>query len=132
VILGIGTDLCRIHRIRRSVSRFGDAWIEELFTPTERSCCLAMPDPGLSFAHGFCCNEACAKALGTGFTKQIDPRDIELLPEDSRVTVVLHGHARTRLRQLIPRNHKPEFLITFSSNDLFASAVAILQAVPTS
>ncbi len=132
MILGIGADLCRINRIRHSVNRFGDAWTRELFTPEERSWCLAMPDPGLSFAHGFCCKEACAKALGTGFTKQVDPRDIELSQQYSRIMVVLHGHARRRLQRLTPRSHKPEFLVTFSSNDLFASSIAILRAIPTS
>jgi holo-[acyl-carrier protein] synthase len=132
VILGIGADLCQIHRIRRSVSRFGDAWIGEMFTPKERNCCLATSDPGLSFARGFCCKEACAKALGTGFAKRVDPRDIELSAENSGITVVLHGHARSRLRRLTPRGHKPQFLVASSHNHLFASSIAILQADPTS
>jgi phosphopantetheine--protein transferase-like protein len=64
VILGIGIDLCRIPRIRRSVERLGEAWLEELFATEERDRCAASLDSGLAFARGFACKEACAKALG--------------------------------------------------------------------
>jgi holo-[acyl-carrier protein] synthase len=60
-----------------------------------------MPDPGLSFAQGFCGKEACAKALGTGITERVRWTDIEVF--DVRPTVarvVLGDGAHRRLRRL--------------------------------
>jgi holo-[acyl-carrier protein] synthase len=131
MILGIGTDLCRVDRVRRSLSRFGDAWIEELFTLNERAWCLATSDPGLIFAKAFCCKEACAKALGTGFAKKVDPRDIELSSACSATTVMLYGKARSRARRLASSGHKFKFFATISGGDLVVSAVVIIEAIPT-
>jgi holo-[acyl-carrier protein] synthase len=133
VILGIGTDLCRVDRIRRSLNRFGDTWIEELFTTEERAWCLAKSDPGLLFAKAFCCKEACAKAMGTGFAKKVDPRDIELPGLSSAASatpIILCGKARSRVRTMTPSGHESKFFVTISGDHLVVSAVVFIEAVP--
>lgn len=127
MILGIGIDLCRIDRIRRSLDRFGDAWIEEVFTPQERAWGLSVSDPGMSFARAFCCKEACAKALGTGFGAKVDPREIELSPA---MSVQLYGTPSARLTRMTPAAHRSEFLVSISNTDQFASSIVLLQAIP--
>jgi holo-[acyl-carrier protein] synthase len=127
MIIGVGADLCRIERIRRSLDHFGQSWIDELFTTKEAAWCSSGPDPGLAFARLFCCKEACAKALGTGFTNNVDPRDIEFSP---LIEVTLHRGARTRLKRLTPLRHHSTFLVSSSSADPFTMSVALLDAVP--
>lgn len=127
MIVGIGADLCRIERIRRSLDHLGRPWIEELFTAKEAEWCSSAPDPGLKFATLFCCKEACAKALGTGFTNKVDARDIEFSPS---IEVVLHHGARARLKRLTPLDHSSQFQVSISNTDFFAMSVALLQAVP--
>ena len=127
MILGIGTDLCRIDRIRRSVDHFGDAWLDELFTAKEKTWCSSVPDRGLAVAVAFGCKEASAKALGTGFSGTIDPRDIEL---SSSMEVLLHGGARARLTRMTPSGHTAKFLVSISNTGQFAMSIVWLQAIP--
>jgi holo-[acyl-carrier protein] synthase len=127
VIVGVGADLCRIDRIRRSLDHFGQPWIDELFTAKEAAWCSSRSDPGLTFATLFCCKEASAKALGTGFTNNVDPRDIEFSPS---IEVLLHGGAQARLKRLTPSRHSLELHVSVSSTDILAMSVALLQAVP--
>lgn len=126
VILGIGIDLCRIPRIRRSVERLGEAWIEELFTTEERDRCFRSADSGLAFARGFACKEACSKALGTGFTAGVDPRDITLWEIDAGLSLGLNGAALARLQQMSPPNSVSGSLVTCSHvGDLLACMVVL-------
>jgi holo-[acyl-carrier protein] synthase len=127
MILGIGADLCRIERVRRSVNHFGSAWLEELFTPGEQAWCSLTSDPGLAFAQLFCCKEACAKALRTGFSGKVAAPDIEMTPA---MVVVLHRGALARLKGLAPANCSLEFLVSNSNTDHFAMSFVLLQAVP--
>ena len=127
MILGIGADLCRIERVRRSVNHFGSAWLEELFTTEEQAWCSLTPDPGLAFAQLFCCKEACAKALGTGFSRKVAAQDIELTPA---MVVVLHRGALVRLKRLAPTNCSSEFFVSNSNTDHCAMSFVMLQALP--
>lgn len=131
MILGVGTDLCRIPRIRRSVERLGEAWIEEVFMVEERNQCLASRDSGLAFARGFACKEACAKALGTGFTAGVDPRDIAVWKADGGLKLRLYNAALTRLQQMTPPSYSARYLVTCTHVDDLMSCMVVLEATPS-
>ena len=128
MILGIGIDLCRIARIRRSVDRLGDAWTEEVFTNAERDRCRAEPDSGLAFARAFACKEACAKALGTGFAKGVRPPDIILKASGGEATIQLEGKALKRLKRLTPRGQAALCHVTVAVADEFLTCTVIIDA----
>lgn len=130
MILGIGADICHIERIRRSLSRFGDAWIEHLFSADEKRLCHMTADPGMFFARGFCGKEACAKALGIGISDGIDWCDIKILQSSTHVALELSGVAKQRLMELTPKNHKATLLITCSGDRHLAHALVIASAIP--
>ena len=130
MILGVGIDLCRIPRIRRSVERLGQAWIEELFTTKEGDRCAASTDSGLAFDRAFACKEACAKALGTGFTAGVDPRDIAVWEAEEGLTLKLCGVALTRLQQMSPPTYGARCLVTCTHIDDFMSCIVVLEATP--
>lgn len=105
MIVGIGTDLTSLPRIRSSVNRFGDKFLARILTERELA---AMPGAGSSaFAHipyiagRFAAKEAAVKALGTGFSQGIGFMDLEILPEESgKPRLILHGAALARAGEI--------------------------------
>ncbi len=78
MILGLGTDLIEIARIQASVERFGDRFLHKVFTPLEVEYCLRKKGSAESFAARFAAKEAGAKALGTGISRGVSWREIEV------------------------------------------------------
>ncbi|MFD1333384.1 holo-ACP synthase, partial [Methylopila musalis] len=76
MILGVGTDLCDIRRIERSIARFGDRFLDRVFTEAERAKAGAQTAPAAAYAKRFAAKEACAKALGCGFGQHAAWREI--------------------------------------------------------
>ncbi len=102
MILGVGTDLIEIGRIRDSVERFGERFLGRVFTPTEIEYCLGKKKGAAeSFAARFAAKEAGAKALGTGISRGIGWKDIEVRRDPGeRPRLVWRGRAADRVREL--------------------------------
>jgi holo-[acyl-carrier protein] synthase len=79
MIHGVGTDIIEIKRIEASITRFGQRFLDRLFTTNEQAYCLSHRDPHPRFAGRFAAKEAVVKALGTGFRDGISWLDIEIL-----------------------------------------------------
>ncbi|WP_430694924.1 holo-ACP synthase [Mesorhizobium montanum] len=129
VIIGVGIDLCRIERVRRSVDQLGDAWLSEVFTTKERRQYLGVADMGFAFARGFACKEACAKALGCGFSGGVQPRDICISDVGNCFHISLQGPAWTRLRRMAPPKHVPKFQIDVAIFGPYLSCTVIIEGV---
>ena len=78
VILGLGTDIIEIERIDASIRRFGDRFLDRVFTPAEIAFCLRKKFAAESFAARFAAKEAGAKALGTGISRGVAWKEIEV------------------------------------------------------
>ena len=76
MILGLGSDLIDIRRIEAAIDRFGDRFLDRIFTEAERRRCERRANPGPSYARRFAAKEAAAKALGTGFRSGVFWRDL--------------------------------------------------------
>jgi len=96
--LGLGTDLIEIERVQASIDRFGDRFLERLFTPGEIAFCLRKKSRAAeSFAARFAAKEAGAKALGTGISRGVGWKEIEVRREaGERPTLHLSGRASER------------------------------------
>ncbi len=81
-ILGLGTDIIEIERIKESLTKFGASFYTKLFTQREIDYCLSHKDPTPYFAGRFAAKEAIAKALGCGFGKDLSWHDIEIVNND--------------------------------------------------
>jgi len=100
VILGIGTDLVEIARIRRAWERHGTRLAERMLGEVERRR-LPDGDPSAWLAKRFATKEAVAKALGTGFRDGLRLADIQTRHDgNGRPEVVLDGEAARRLASL--------------------------------
>ena len=133
MILGLGSDICDIRRIERALERFGDRFLERVFTETERR--RAERRSGQSragtYAKRFAAKEACAKALGTGFNHGVFMSDLGVfnLP-GGQPTLRLAGGAAIRLAQLVPAGSTPRVDLTMTDEFPYAYAQVIISAVP--
>jgi holo-[acyl-carrier protein] synthase len=78
LVIGLGTDLIEIDRIERSVQRFGDAFLERIYTSSEIAYCQRKKNAAESLAARFAAKEAGAKALGTGISRGVSWREFEV------------------------------------------------------
>ena len=66
MIHGIGTDIVRIERVRKSLARFGERFALRILAASEVEAWRAHRDPARFLAKRFAAKEAFGKALGTG------------------------------------------------------------------
>jgi holo-[acyl-carrier protein] synthase len=132
MILGIGNDITDIRRIERTLSRFGNRFLDRIFTATERAKSDSRVVPAASYAKRFAAKEACAKALGTGLRRGVFWRDMGVvnLPT-GRPTLKLTGGAAAQLRALTPPGHEARIDLTLTDDHPWAEAIVIISAIPT-
>lgn len=95
MIVGSGIDMVEIARIEQSLERFGERFLNRIFTPSEQAYCMRKRNAAESLAARFAAKEAAAKALGTGISRGVNWLEIEVVREPSgRPTIRLHGRAR--------------------------------------
>src|SRR3546814_2073514 len=84
MIIGFGSDLCSIDRIQSSLDRFGQRFIDRVFTDIEQAKASRreLTRAG-TYAKRFAAKEACAKALGTGFRAGVFFRDMGVVNDPS-------------------------------------------------
>lgn len=129
MILGVGTDLIDIRRIERTIARFGDRFIDRIFTGTERRKAERRAAPAAAFAQRYAAKEACAKALGTGFREGVFWRDIGVDNWPSGQPFLrLQGGAARRLDALLPAGHVARIDISLTDEPPFAHAIVIISA----
>ncbi len=94
MIVGSGIDLVEIRRIERSIARYGNRFLNRVFTPGEQAYCLKKRASAESFAARFAAKEAAAKALGTGISRGVSWLEIEVVRQPGRRPALLfHGRA---------------------------------------
>ena len=132
MILGIGTDLCNIDRIAETLERFGDRFVERVFTETERVRSEKRVERAASYAKRFAAKEACAKALGTGMRMGTAWREMGVVNlRSGRPTMELTGGAAQRLADLTPPGHRAIIHLTITDDKPFAQAFVVIEALPT-
>jgi holo-[acyl-carrier protein] synthase len=130
MIIGIGSDLCNIERIQNSIDRFGDRFLNRVFTETERAKAARRPfTMAGTLAKRFAAKEAFSKAAGTGFKRGVYMKDIGVVNAPSGApTLVLTGGARARLDALAPAGHAIDVHLTMTDDHPWAQAFVILTA----
>jgi holo-[acyl-carrier protein] synthase len=77
MIYGVGVDLVHVPRVERVLERWGERFLERVYTSGERDLCLARARPASAFALRFAAKEAFSKAVGLGMRRGVRWRDIE-------------------------------------------------------
>ena len=130
MIVGTGTDLIDIRRIERTLERFGDRFLDRVFTETERRRSEGRAGRTESYAKRFAAKEACAKALGTGFRQGVYWRDLGVVNmPGGKPTMALTGGAAERLKSLTPPGMTPTVELTMTDEPPLAHAMVIISVV---
>jgi holo-[acyl-carrier protein] synthase len=133
MIVGIGSDLCNIERIQKSLDRFGERFVARVFTPHERARAERRTlTRAATYAKRFAAKEAFSKAVGTGFNRGVFMRDIGVVNLPSGApTLALTGGAQGRLDALTPPGHAMHVHLTLTDDHPWAQAFVILEARPS-
>ena len=130
MIIGLGSDLCNIERIQRSLEQFGDRFIQRCFTDVEHAKAEGRPlTRAGTLAKRFAAKEAFSKAVGTGFKRGVFMKDIGVVNQPSGApTLALTGGAKARLDALTPAGHAIVIHLTLTDDHPWAQAFVILEA----
>jgi len=132
VILGLGSDLCSIERIGKSLDRFGAQFERRCFTPVEIARADRRPfTRAATLAKRFAAKEAFSKAVGTGFRQGVFMADIGVVNLPSGApTLALAGGAQARLDALVPTGHLARIHLTMTDDFPWAQAFVVIEALP--
>lgn len=121
MILGVGIDIIEIERIKHSVDKFGDHFLNKIFTAKELEYSLAKANKYQHLAARFAAKEAIAKALATGWSEGFSWKDIEIYNEKNGMPQVrLFGS----LNEFVGKSKSLK--ITMSHSEHYVTCFAIL------
>ena len=132
MILDLGSDLCNIERIQASLDRFGERFVDRVFTDIERAKAdRRLMTRAATYAKRFAAKEAFSKAIGTGFNQGVFLKDIGVVNLPSGApTLALTGGAKAKLDAMTPPGHVVDIHVTLTDDHPWAQAFVILYARP--
>ncbi|MDJ1017338.1 MAG: holo-ACP synthase [Paracoccaceae bacterium] len=130
MILGIGTDLCNIERIERTLGRFGDRFRNRVFTEIEQKKAERRKDVAGTYAKRWAAKEACSKALGTGLRMGIAWKDMSVTNLRTGQPVMhVTGWAAERLSEMTPEGYEATIHVTLTDDHPWAQAIVVIEAL---
>ncbi len=126
MIIGIGIDIAEINRLRKTVAKYGNRFIDKSFTENDLAYCRRNDDFHANLAMVFAAKEAVVKAIGTGIRDGIIWKDIEITFNEHRIPqLCLLGKCKAVVRELNVNKH----WISLSSTDQYAIAMVVLENI---
>ena len=133
MIIGIGSDILDSDRLGKVLERFGERFIKRCFTAAEIAKAERRRGAGThvaTYAKRFAAKEACAKALGTGFSHDVFMKDIGIVNDYAgKPAIILTGGALLRLQSMVPAGRKPLIHLTLTDEPPMVQAQVIIEAV---
>jgi len=121
-IIGLGLDATDIPRIAAAIERYGDRFLQRIFTEGEIAYCMRRRVPSVHFAGRFAAKEAAMKALGTGHTQHVLWRGVEVVRHGGPPQLRFHGGAAAKFAALGAGSS----LLTITHSDTLALAQVLL------
>jgi holo-[acyl-carrier protein] synthase len=121
-ILGLGLDATDIDRIADTIERYGERFLGRIFTAGEIAYCTRRKVPSIHFAGRFAAKEAAMKALGTGHSRGVLWRDVEVVRHGGPPQLQLHGGAARHFASM----GGVSTLLTITHSDALALAQVII------
>ncbi|HEY7449334.1 MAG TPA: holo-ACP synthase [Vicinamibacterales bacterium] len=125
-IIGIGLDATEIDRIEQVLARYGDRFLNRIFTTGEIAYAQRRRNPAPHLAGRFAAKEAAMKALGTGHSQGVLWRDIEVVRAGGPPQLRFHGGAARRFQALGATGS----LLTITHSETLALAQVLLLGSP--
>ena len=130
MILGIGTDLVNIERIRKTLDRFGDRFEKRVFSELEIHRSRRKYDPSSSYAKRWAAKEACSKALGIGLRMGISWTEMRIVNLPSgKPELVIEGKAKAFLIAMTPKGYTPKINVSLTDDFPWAKATVIIEGI---
>ena len=123
-IIGSGIDATEISRIAAAIERYGDRFVLRVFTEGEIAYCRRKRDFASSFAARFAAKEAAMKALGTGHSRGVFWRGIEVFRHSGPPQLRFHDGAAQRCTSM---GATSSFLTITHSQDLAIAHVLLVK-----
>ena len=131
MILGIGSDLANIDRIKGTLDRFGDRFRNRVFTEIEQAKAERRKDVAGTYAKRWAAKEACSKALGTGLSMGISWKDMAVSNmRTGQPIMAVTGWAKERLDEMTPAGHEAIIHVTLTDDHPWAQAFVVIEARP--
>jgi len=124
-IIGLGLDATDIDRIADTIDRYGERFLNRIFTAGEIAYCTRRRVPAIHFAGRFAAKEAAMKALGTGNSQGVLWRDVEVVRRGGPPQLQFHGGAGRRFAAI---GGQSSLLTITHSDDLALAQVLIMGA----
>jgi len=122
MIKGIGVDVVEIRRMKEVVEKWGDGFLNKIFTEGELAYARSKKFPLNHFAGRFAAKEAVSKALATGWSGGFRWKDVEVSNDEAgKPSVILHGAARDQLAG-------GRVLVSISHSETMVVATAVIEA----
>jgi len=124
MIIGIGTDIIDTRRIKKTITNFGNKFKKRCFLSSEIKRSEETINSVNSYAKRYAAKEACAKALGTGLTKDVFWKDIEIINNEAgKPFIILHNRALSILKNLSKKNCNIEVSLSDEKNYAIANVI---------
>ncbi len=119
MILGIGIDIIEIDRVKNSIDKFGDQFLNKIYTKNELEYCLSKANKYQHLAARFAAKEAVSKALTTGWNKEFSWKNVEIFNEPNGMPYVeLKGNLKSFLSDnknlKISMSHSRDYVVCFA------------------
>src|SRR5918999_1328524 len=121
-IIGIGLDATDLPRVSQLLQRYGDRFLHRVFTEGEIAYCTKRRDPVPHLAGRFAVKEAAMKALGTGQSRGVLWKDIEVIRAGGPPRLKFHGGAARRAEVMGVK----QSLVTITHSETLALAQVLL------
>ena len=130
MILGIGTDLVNIERVRKVLDRFGDRFEKRVFSELEIERSRRKYDPSSSYAKRWAAKEACSKALGIGLRMGISWKEMHIVNlRSGKPELLIEGKAKDFLKGMTPKGYSPKINVSLTDDYPWAKAIVIIEGI---
>ena len=130
MILGIGTDLVNIDRVRKVLDRFGDRFEKRVFSELEIHRSRRKYDPSSSYAKRWAAKEACSKALGIGLRMGISWKEMHIVNlKSGKPELIIEGKAKDFLKYMTPTGYVPKINVSLTDDYPWAKAIVIIEGI---
>ena len=131
MIIGIGSDLANIERIKGTLDRFGDRFRKRVFTNTEQKKAESRKNFADTYAKRWAAKEACSKALGTGLRMGIAWKEMQVTNlKTGQPIMSVEGSAAKRLENITPKGYEAIIHVTLTDDYPWAQAFVVIEALP--
>lgn len=124
MVIGIGIDIIEIDRIKASIEKNGEKFLNKIYTPIEIDYCNSKANKFQHYAARFAAKEAIYKAVATGWQKELHWQDIEIENEPMGMPV---ANVKGKLKQFL--SDDKELKISLSHSNNYVTCVAIIYKI---